>query len=279
MRQTEFDGRGSLIRWTQSEGAGPALVYVHGLGSMSAVYHAHIAAHPALIGRRQLFVDLPGHGISDRPADFGYTLEDHAGALAAVLDAAGLTEAEVVGHSMGGSVAVVLADRRPDLVARLLLTEANLDPHPVPGAGSSGIASYTEEQFVHGGGFPEVLARVGPTWAATMRLADPLGLHRTAVGLVHGTRPTMRELLMRAKTVDRTYLVGGLDDALPGRADLIASGVRVVTVPDAGHNIMLDNPAAFVREVARPGQGSGMREGAPSRRSPGGQPSRTATAR
>ncbi|MEU3502931.1 alpha/beta hydrolase [Streptomyces hundungensis] len=267
MRQAEFDARGSRIRWTQSEGEGPALVYVHGLGSMSAVYHAHIAGHPALAGRRQLFVDLPGHGISDRPADFGYTLEDHADALAAALDTAGVAGAELVAHSMGGAVAIVLADRRPDLVARLLLTEANLDPQPVPTAGSSGIATYTEAEFVHGGGFVEVLARVGPLWAATMRLADPLGLHRTAVALVRGTRPTMRELLMRAKGVDRTYLVGGLDDDLPGRADLTDSGVRVVTIPDAGHNVMFDNPAAFVREVAGPGSGSAA------------QPSRMATAR
>ncbi|MFE9403489.1 alpha/beta fold hydrolase [Streptomyces sp. NPDC006530] len=267
MRQAEFDGRGSRIRWTQSEGEGPALVYVHGLGSMSAVYHAHIAGHPALAGRRQLFVDLPGHGISDRPADFGYTLEDHAGALAAALDAAGVTGAELVAHSMGGAVAIVLAARRPDLVARLLLTEANLDPRPVLKAGSSGIATYTEEEFVRGGGFPAVLARVGPLWAATMRLADPLGLHRTAVGLVRGTRPTMRELLMRAREIDRTYLVGGLEDDLPGRAGLIDSGVRIVTIPDAGHNVMFDNPDAFVREVAALGSG------------PAAQASRTATAR
>ncbi|MFE3184099.1 alpha/beta fold hydrolase [Streptomyces violascens] len=249
MRQAEFDGRGSRIRWTESEGEGPALVYVHGLGSMSAVYHAHIAGHPALAGRRQLFVDLPGHGISDRPADFGYSLEGHAGALAAALDTAGVTGAELVAHSMGGAVAVVLADRRPDLVTRLVLTEANLDPNPAPAAGSSGIASYTEEEFVHGGGFPAVLGRIGPLWAATMRLADPPGLHRTAIGLVRGTEPTMRELLMKLP-LDRTYLVGGLDDSLPGRAELVGSGVRVVTIPDAGHNIMFDNPAAFVREVA-----------------------------
>ncbi|MFG3280688.1 alpha/beta fold hydrolase [Streptomyces sp. NPDC048111] len=250
MREAEFDGRGSLIRWTESEGEGPALVYVHGLGSMATVYHAHTAAHPALADRRQLFVDLPGHGISDRPADFGYTLEDHARALAAVLDAAGVAGAELVAHSMGGAVAIVLADRRPELVARLLLTEANLDPHPVSTAGSSGIATYTEEEFVHGGGHAQVLARVAPSWAATMRLADPLGLHRTAVGLVHGTRPTMRQLLMRAREIERIYLVGGREDDLVGRAELVASGVRVVTVPDAGHNIMFDNPAAFVREVA-----------------------------
>ncbi|WP_406011521.1 alpha/beta hydrolase [Streptomyces sp. NBC_00637] len=249
MQQAEFDGAGSQVRWTESQGAEPARVYVHGLGATSAVYHAHVAARPELAGRRSLFVDLPGHGISDRPADFGYTLEEHADALAAALDAAGVTGAELVAHSMGGSVAVVLAHRRPDLVARLVLTEANLDCFPPPTAGSSGIASYTEEEFVRGG-YARVLDKVGPMWAATMRLADPRALHRTAVGLRRGSDPVMREILVGLDAVERVYLQGGRTGALEGADALEAAGVRVVTVPGAGHNVMFDRPEAFVRAVA-----------------------------
>ncbi len=138
MKQADFDRKGGCIRWTESPGEEPARVYVHGLGSVSSVYHAHIAARPELAGRRSLFVDLPGHGISDRPADFGYTLEDHAVALAAALDAAGVSDADLIAHSMGGSVAIVLAGRRPDLVSRLVLTEANLDASPRPPRGAPG---------------------------------------------------------------------------------------------------------------------------------------------
>ncbi|MGA4847166.1 alpha/beta fold hydrolase [Streptomyces sp. G5(2025)] len=248
MREAQFDARGSRVRWTETDGDESARVYVHGLGAASTVYHAHIAARPDLAGRRSLFVDLPGHGISDRPADFGYTLEGHAQALAAVLDAAQVTGAEVIGHSMGGSVAIVLAYRRPDLVSRLVVTEANLDPNPPLTAGSSGIAAYEEEDFVKGA-HARVLDEVGPTWAATMRLADPRALHRSAVGLMVGTRPTMRHMLM-ALSVDRVYLQGASSGELRGQDALDASGVRVVTVPDAGHNIMFDNADAFAAEVA-----------------------------
>lgn len=249
MHGVRFDARGSRVRWTEAEGAGPARVYVHGLGANSTAYHAHIAARPELAGRRSLFVDLPGHGLSDRPTDFAYTLEDHAGALAAVLEQAGLTGAEVVAHSMGGSVAIVLAHRRPDLVSRLVLTEANLDPHPPATAGSSSIATFTEEQFVRGGGFARVLEEVGAEWSATMRLTDPVALHRSATGLVAGTRPTMRRMLM-GLTIDRVYVQGELSGALAGESELTASGVRVVNVPDAGHNVMFDDAEAFATVVA-----------------------------
>lgn len=248
MQQVEFDRAGSRIRWTEVPGEEPARVYLHGLGAMSAAYHAHVAARPELSGRRSLFVDLPGHGISDRPADFGYTLDDHAGAVATVLDHAGVAGAELVAHSMGGAVALVLAHRRPDLVSRLVLTEANLDPFPAPTAGSSTIAAYDEEEFV-AGGFARTLDRVGPEWAATMRLTDPRALYRTAAGLRQGSEPMMRTILEEAE-VDRVYLQGERSGELPGREQLEATGVRVVTVPDAGHNIMFDNPDAFAAAVA-----------------------------
>ncbi|MFI1097996.1 alpha/beta fold hydrolase [Streptomyces sp. NPDC020917] len=252
MRQTEFGPAGAFIRWTEAAGDGPARVHVHGLGAASAHYTAHLSVDPRLAGRRTLFVDLPGFGISDRPADFGYSLEEHAGAVAAVLDAAGVRGAEVVGHSMGGAVAVVLAHRRPELVSRLVLAEANLDPNPPVTAGSSAIAAWTEEEFVHGGGFEATLERVGWLWAATMRLADPLALHRSATGLARGTEPTMR-VMLQSLTIPRTYLVGestgedGLD-----RAGLEAAGVDVVTVPGAGHCPMFDNPAVYAAVIGAP---------------------------
>ncbi|MFF7130061.1 MULTISPECIES: alpha/beta fold hydrolase [unclassified Streptomyces] len=248
MKQAEFDGRGSRIRWTEVPGEEPARVYLHGLGSVSSVYHAHIAASPELVGRRSLFVDLPGHGVSDRPGHFGYTLEENADAVAAALDQAGVTGAELIAHSMGGAVAIVLAHRRPGLVSRLVLTEANLDAFPPQTAASSGIAAYGEDEFVEEQ-YARVLDAVGPLWAATMRLADPRALHRSAVGLRRGSDPVMRTLL-EGLAIDRVYLQGEHSGELPGRQDLEAAGVRVVTVPGAGHNIMFDNPEAFVATVA-----------------------------
>lgn len=82
-----------------------------------------------------------------------------------------------------------------------------------------------------------------------MRLADPPALHRSATGLVRGTDPTTRRMLMDS-TAERVFLQGSLSGELPGREALTAAGVMVETVPDAGHNVMLDRPDALVRAVA-----------------------------
>jgi pimeloyl-ACP methyl ester carboxylesterase len=234
------------IRWVELPGAEPARVYIHGLGSSATHYYAEVAAGDGLRGRRSLLLDLLGHGISDRPTDLGYTMEEHADWVASALHSAGVAAAEVVAHSMGGAIAAILARRHPELVANLVLIDSNLDPAPeIPTPGSSQIARYGETAFLHGGGYQETLDRVGPQWAATMRLAGPVALYRSAVSLAgYEGRTILKDL-----TIPRTYLYPAANGELPGADELIAAGVRVVAVPDCGHNIMLDNPTAFVAEV------------------------------
>lgn len=250
MHSAAVTPEGDRIRWVELPGEGPARVYLHGLGSTSPAYFAASAVHPLLAGRRSLLVDLLGHGHSDRPEAFTYTLEAHADALARALTEARAEGAEVVAHSMGGAVAIVLAARHPGLVSRLVLVDANLDPvpHVRRAPGSSGIASYTEEEFL-AGGWSEVRDRVGEHWWSTMRLAGRTALHRTAVHLAAGSTPTMRELLLDLK-IPRTFLYPEADGTFAGAEALEAAGVEVVAVPDCGHNIMLDNPDAFARATA-----------------------------
>ncbi|MFJ9941387.1 alpha/beta fold hydrolase [Streptomyces erythrochromogenes] len=250
MRSAVVTPEGDRIRWVELGGAEPARVYVHGLGSTSPAYYAASATHPLLAGRRSLLVDLLGHGHSDRPEDFGYTLEEHADALAAALTEAGAEGAELIGHSMGGAVVIVLAARHPHLVSRLVLVDSGLDP-VLPdraAAGVSGIAAHTEEEFL-AGGWAEVRDRAGAHWWATMRLAGRTALYRSAVSRAAGPTPGLRELLLELK-VPRTYLLPEADGPLPGADALRAAGVAVVSVPDCGHNIMLDNPEAFARATA-----------------------------
>ncbi|NUR27136.1 MAG: alpha/beta fold hydrolase [Catenulispora sp.] len=246
MRSAQVRPDGSAIRWVELPGSEPARVYVHGLGGSSAHYFAAVAADDALRGRRSLLLDLLGYGISDRPSDAAYTMSEHADWVATALRTAQVTAAEVVAHSMGGAIALLLAERHPDLVESLILIDSNLDPAPeVPVPGSSQIARYGETVFLRGGGYQETLKRVGPLWASTMRLAGPEALYRSAASLA---RFEGRELLKRLP-IPRTYLHPEADGVLEGGDALVAAGVRVVAMPDCGHNITLDNPGRFVAEV------------------------------
>jgi pimeloyl-ACP methyl ester carboxylesterase len=82
-----------------------------------------------------------------------------------------------------------------------------------------------------------------------MRLAGREALHRSAFHLTRGTDPTMRELLLEL-TIPRTFLLPQSEGPLPGADALTEAGVSVVAIPDCGHNIMLDNPEAFVTATA-----------------------------
>ncbi|KAA2252556.1 alpha/beta hydrolase [Solihabitans fulvus] len=244
MRHAETGPGTARIRWSELPGDEPARVYLHGLGNASGASFAHVAAHPLLAGRRQLLLDLFGFGLSDRPADFGYGIADHADAVAAALDSAGVTGAEVVGHSMGGSVAVVLAARRPDLVSRLVVAEATLDPAVERGR----IGRHTEDGFVSGG-HEDVLAAVDSEWRATMRLAGRVGLYRSAAGFWAESFPPVREMLLRMD-IPRTFVRGERGEPLDGAEELRAAGVRLDVVRNAGHTMMFDNPDGFIHAVA-----------------------------
>jgi pimeloyl-ACP methyl ester carboxylesterase len=128
-RSLDLDGR----RVTYLGGGdGPPLVLVHGLGG-SATNWCELA--PLLLpGHRLVIPNLPGHARSDRLAAPAAGLEPYAETVAAVMEHERMVPAPVVGHSLGGLVAVRLALRRPDAVSALVL------------AGSAGLS--TGRRFV-----------------------------------------------------------------------------------------------------------------------------------
>lgn len=243
---------GSRVRWVEIPGVQPTRVYLHGLGASSAPYYAAAVAHPALIGHRSLMIDMLGFGISDRPQAAAYTMEMHADVLARALEQAGVSEADLIAHSMGGAVAVLVAARHPQLVRRLVLVDPALDPvHPLPTQkrpGSSGIGVYRSETEFLEHGWDETLEWVGPEWAATMRLAGPQALYRSAMSMLRGSTPAVRAHLEHL-TIPRTLLYPAVDGVRQDAARLAATGVQVVAVPGCGHNIMVDNVDGFAAAV------------------------------
>ena len=105
----------------------PAIVFVHGAAFDHSVWQwqsRYFAHH----GHAVLAVDLPGHGRS--PGAVRTTIEALGDWIAALIDAAGLQRASLVGHSMGSLVALDTALRHADRVARLALIGASV-PMPV----------------------------------------------------------------------------------------------------------------------------------------------------
>jgi pimeloyl-ACP methyl ester carboxylesterase len=96
-------------------------VFVHGWGCCAFTWR-HVLPRAVAAGHRVVSVDLPGHGLSDKPDDVQhYTLPAMAEALAEVCAAEGWDDVVLVGHSMGGAVAREAALRRPTLVRALVL--------------------------------------------------------------------------------------------------------------------------------------------------------------
>lgn len=262
MRAAFVSELNAFVRYVELPGQGPPTVFLHGLGRSSMTL-AHIAAHERLRGNRALLVDLLGFGISDKPDHLSYTLEDHAAAVIAVLDQVGSAPYRIAGHSLGGSVAVLVAARRPELVSSLVVAEGNLDPG---GAGMSlAIARQSEEDYVREG-FDrtlqemrdEALENPSSIYAVTLgvqHLASPRAMHRTARALVELTRPTIRELLL-SLDVPRAFIVGErtLEGERPQSGEagdgLEGTGVRVLVVPGAGHPMMFQNPDGFASAIA-----------------------------
>ncbi|MGO4870760.1 MAG: alpha/beta fold hydrolase [Roseiarcus sp.] len=114
-------------------GQGPALLLVHGLagqlGNFTYGVFDRLAEQFHVVA-----VDRPGSGYSQRAPGASAALGAQADALVALIEALELGRPVVVGHSLGGALALALAQRRPDRVAGLALVAPLTHPAPVPTA-------------------------------------------------------------------------------------------------------------------------------------------------
>jgi pimeloyl-ACP methyl ester carboxylesterase len=119
-----------------------AVVLLHGY-SASIEWWEKVAPVLADTGQRVVAIDLVGHGGSEAPRDAEqYGAAGQATAVRRALDALGVRRAVLVGHSMGGHVATAVAERDPDVVERVVVSDSFADQGLVDRPALGGLACW-----------------------------------------------------------------------------------------------------------------------------------------
>jgi 4,5:9,10-diseco-3-hydroxy-5,9,17-trioxoandrosta-1(10),2-diene-4-oate hydrolase len=113
---------GLRARFLSAGEAGPPVVLIHGLGASAEIWSANVGA---LAERHRVFVpDLPGFGLTEMPPGMGYTPEVYSLHLRDFMTALGLGRASLVGHSLGGGVALRALIDDPSRVEKIVLVSS-----------------------------------------------------------------------------------------------------------------------------------------------------------
>jgi pimeloyl-ACP methyl ester carboxylesterase len=230
------------------------IVFLHGFGSTKEDY-ADIVRHEAFDGHPFLAYDAPGCGES-RCADLsrvsiGFLVET----ALAVLGALGIERFHLVGHSMGGLTALMLADAHPDRVLSFVDIEGNIAPEDC--FLSRQIALYPQtdpERFLED--FIE-RARHAPAYASALYAASLR--HKVRPAAVRGIFESMVQLSDHGGLMERflglacprMFMYGAQNAALSYLPHIEASGVQLAEIPHCGHFPMYSNPLAMWAAIER----------------------------
>lgn len=132
--QMHVDGPSGRLFADDGGRGGPAVVFIHSLAGNAQQWKPQLAHLRRT--RRAVALDLRGHGRSDAPADGALALDAYAADVRKTMDALGIERAVLVGHSMGGGVAVAFADLWPERALGLVLVDPIDDPSKRPADGT-----------------------------------------------------------------------------------------------------------------------------------------------
>ena len=236
-------------------GTGPEIVWLHGLGEWSISFDA-IARHTGLEGFAHTLADLPGYGRSPWPEiddSAGDSLERIAAQLARWLESR--PPAVLVGHSMGGVLATMVAERIA--VRAVVDIDGNLSRGDC--TFSAQASGYTLHDFVTHGFTAmrsDVYARAGDDLAlrgyhAAMCTASPIVFHRNAVDLVAASVTETLAPRLAALRAPSLFVAGVPDGICEYSCRLLDQNrVRWIGIEPAGHWVYIDQADAFADAVA-----------------------------
>jgi pimeloyl-ACP methyl ester carboxylesterase len=262
------------LQWSTE---GTAMVFLHGFGNSCRVWDPSAAALAPYY--RVLALDHRGHGDSQHDAQLRYDLDTLTADLEAVLAQLSIERVVLVGHSLGGRVALRFAERNPTRLAGLVLVDIGPENDP---RGVVRISQETETQdtvfeslgeyrALLGRQYPEgdrdTLARMAEHWTRRrpdgryeLKL-DPAFFRGRAERSGPESAAREREEIARAWAALRklscpTLVVrGAASDILSQEtADAMEEAIpdgRLEVIPRAAHSVMLDNPRAFEESLGR----------------------------
>ena len=267
MEHSEVTLHGQRLSY-RTAGSGPLLVLIHGIAGTSATWDGVI---PWLAERYTIIApDLLGHGESSKP-EGDYSLGAYANGIRDLLEALGHDRGTLVGHSLGGGVAMQYAYQFLERCERLVLVSSGglgRELHPLlraaalPGAevvlpwlSVAGERSIGKLVRLLGGMGVRASADLEETWRSFVSLADP-GARRAFVHTVrgiidlHGQRVSANDRLYLAADLPTLIVWGARDPLIPvlhaREAHERIGGSRLEIFPEAGHFPHRDDPRRFV---------------------------------
>ncbi len=262
------------LEWSHE---GTLLLFLHGFSNDAHVWDW---AAPAFAeSYRVVALDHRGHGDSDRDPEGRYDHETMARDVAAALESLGVARVVLVGHSLGGRVAMRFAGLFPEQVAGLVIVDSAPE---LDARGTTRIRLDVQQQdpsFASVRDYerilqrqypatrPELLAKLAGHW--TRARSDGRFELKLDPAFMRGRRGVSEEELARWSAEEAKHLWAALEqlpcpalvvrgaasdvlsaDVADKMADEVLKQGRLEVIARAGHSVMLDNPEAFEKALA-----------------------------
>ena len=244
---------GITLHYTRTGGNKPPVMLLHGLMTNGLCWTE--LARALEDDYDVIMPDARGHGQSSVPDD-GYCYEDHANDITGLIQALRLPAPWLLGHSMGGMTAAVVASRKPVLLRGLVLADPTfLSPEVQREVHASGVADQHRQLLTKS--LAEVLAEARgrhpdrPAETLELFARSRLQTSLRAFGVLTPPNPDYRQLV-QAIDVPSLLVIGDkgvVSTRVANELHRLNPALQVAQIQQAGHALQVDQPARFAAVV------------------------------